>query len=97
MATASKGQSWRITHVARHLGVSRQRAQQLAHADRLPPPLSIDAVGPSWDPNDTRHWAEGWLRERPWRRLVRNFATDACYGSRYDVQSAKVTDGHAEG
>jgi len=69
MARASKRRSWQITHVARHLGISRQRAQQLAHADRLPPPLSVDAVGPSWNPDDIRRWAEGWVRERPWRRL----------------------------
>jgi len=69
MATASKGRSWRITHVARYLGVSRQRAQQLAHADRLPPRVGVDGIGPSWDPDDIRQWAEGWVRERPWRRL----------------------------
>jgi len=77
MATASKGQSWRITHVARHLGVSRQRAQQLAHADRLPPPVSVDAVGPSWDPDDIRQWAERWARERRGAASVRNFAAEA--------------------
>jgi hypothetical protein len=60
---------WRITDVARYLGVSRQRAQQLAHADRLPRRAGEDRIGPYWRPSDVRRWANTWAKERPWRHL----------------------------
>jgi hypothetical protein len=61
---------WRISDVARFLGVSRQRVQQLAHAGRLPQPAGADNIGPYWSPDDVRPWVERWASERPWRHLV---------------------------
>jgi hypothetical protein len=60
----SKEVAWRIADVARHLDVSRQRAQQLAHAGRLPAPVGEDRVGPLWNPDDIRPWAERWASDR---------------------------------
>jgi predicted DNA-binding transcriptional regulator AlpA len=60
---------WRISNVAQHLGVTRQRAQQLAHTGRLPQPAGQDRIGPYWDAAEIRAWAERWARERRWRRL----------------------------
>jgi hypothetical protein len=65
---AGPARVWRISDVGRHLGVTRQRAQQLAHADRLPTPAGADATGPYWHPADVRQWAERWASERRWRR-----------------------------
>jgi predicted DNA-binding transcriptional regulator AlpA len=69
-STGPDSTGWRISDVARHLGVSRQRAQHMAHAGQLPRPVSVDAVGPVWNPDDIRPWAERWESERRWRRLA---------------------------
>lgn len=51
----------RITDAAAFLGVSRQRVQQLLHADRLPEPDAVDKRGPIWDQGTIETWArEQW-------------------------------------
>jgi predicted DNA-binding transcriptional regulator AlpA len=62
-------QSWRLSYIARYLGVSKQRAHQLAAEGRLPSPAGEDHRGRYWRPSEVRAWARKWERERPWRAL----------------------------
>lgn len=64
MAKTPDVERLRITDVAAFLGVSRQRVQQLLHADRLPKPDALDRRGPIWD----RETIEAWAREEWWGR-----------------------------
>jgi predicted DNA-binding transcriptional regulator AlpA len=63
--------SWRLVDVAVFLGVSKQRAHQLAAEKRFPSPAGQDAWGRYWRPSDIRAWAREWVKERPWRVLAR--------------------------
>jgi len=46
-----------LTEVARLLGVSRQRAHQLAQAEGFPAPTVQLASGPVWETKDVEEWA----------------------------------------
>jgi hypothetical protein len=59
---------WRHRQIAEHLGVSRQRVQQLFAAGRLPAAAGEDTVGRYWRPSDIRRWAMTWAKERSWRQ-----------------------------
>lgn len=46
-----------LTEIAELLGVSRQRAHQLAATYGFPAPLARLAVGPIWAREDVERWA----------------------------------------
>jgi predicted DNA-binding transcriptional regulator AlpA len=46
-----------ITEIARLLGVSRQRAHQLAHSEDFPEPVAVLAAGPIWETTQIEAWA----------------------------------------
>jgi hypothetical protein len=64
-----RNQSWRLVDISRHLGVSKQRAHQLAQEEGFPEPMGEDSRGRHWRPSTVRAWARRWARERPWRKL----------------------------
>jgi predicted DNA-binding transcriptional regulator AlpA len=51
-----------IREIADLLGVSRQRANQIAATKTFPKPLARLAMGPVWRLSDVKTWAE---RHRP--------------------------------
>ncbi len=56
--------------VARYLGVTRQRVQQLAAEGHLPSPAGADHRGRYWNREDLQELAVGWAAARRWRRLT---------------------------
>lgn len=46
------------TEIADHLGVSRQRVQQLSHDPGFPEPVERLRMGNVWTLDDVRAWAE---------------------------------------
>lgn len=44
--------------IARHLGVSRQRVQQLVRTPGFPNPVATLDMGKVWDADDIRDWAK---------------------------------------
>jgi predicted DNA-binding transcriptional regulator AlpA len=59
--------SVRLIEIAELLGVSKQRAHQIAEEKGFPAPLAEDGRGRLWDRREVRAWAKGWRREKPWR------------------------------
>jgi predicted DNA-binding transcriptional regulator AlpA len=57
----------RIIEIAEILGVSKQRAHQIADDDGFPAPVSEDVRGRLWDRQEVTAWAKSWRREKPWR------------------------------
>jgi predicted DNA-binding transcriptional regulator AlpA len=57
----------RLVEFAELLGVSKQRAHQIAEEKGFPAPLAEDAGGRVWGRYEVAAWAKGWRRERPWR------------------------------
>ncbi len=60
----------RLSDVARYLGVTRQRVQQLASEGHLPPSAGVDQRGRYWNREDLQEWAVVWAAARRWRRLA---------------------------
>jgi predicted DNA-binding transcriptional regulator AlpA len=58
----------RLVEVAELLGVSKQRAHQIADDPGFPSPLAEDARGRVWSRDEVQAWAKRWRREKPWRR-----------------------------
>lgn len=58
---------WRLVDIARHLGVSKQRAHQLYTEGCLPAPAGEDVRGRYWNAADIHAWAVPWAAERHWR------------------------------
>jgi hypothetical protein len=57
----------RIIEIAEILGVSKQRAHQIADDDGFPAPLTEDFRGRLWDRREVLAWAKTWRSEKPWR------------------------------
>ena len=57
----------RITEIAELLGVTKQRAHQIADEDGFPAPVAEDGRGRLWDRREVTAWTKGWRREKPWR------------------------------
>jgi predicted DNA-binding transcriptional regulator AlpA len=57
----------RLIEIADLLGVSYQRAQQLAARDDFPTPVVSRGRKRRWDQREVVTWAEVWRREKPWR------------------------------
>jgi len=62
-----KPKTVRLMEIAELLGVSKQRAHQLAGEPEFPDPVAEEGRGRLWDRREVRAWAKGWRRERPWR------------------------------
>jgi hypothetical protein len=54
----SRTRALRIADVGACLGVSQQRAAQMAHEGKLGEPDQADAIGPMWEPATIERWAE---------------------------------------
>ena len=57
----------RIVKFAELLGVTKQRAHQIASEDGFPAPVTEDVRGRLWDRREVQAWAKTWRREKPWR------------------------------
>jgi predicted DNA-binding transcriptional regulator AlpA len=57
----------RLVEIADLLGVSKQRAHQIAEEKGFPAPLAVDARGRVWSRFEVQRWAKGWRAEKPWR------------------------------
>jgi predicted DNA-binding transcriptional regulator AlpA len=57
----------RLVEIAELLGVSKQRAHQIAEENGFPAPLFEDVRGRVWSRHEVQAWAKRWRRERPWR------------------------------
>jgi predicted DNA-binding transcriptional regulator AlpA len=57
----------RAVEIAELLGVSKQRAHQIADEDGFPAPVAEDVRGRLWDRREVAAWAKRWRREKPWR------------------------------
>jgi predicted DNA-binding transcriptional regulator AlpA len=63
----AKPRTVRLTEIAELLGISKQRAHQLADERGFPKPVDKDGRGRLWDRRAAAAWAKTWRRERPWR------------------------------
>jgi predicted DNA-binding transcriptional regulator AlpA len=57
----------RLVEIARILGVSHQRASQLAARADFPAPVVSEPRKRRWDRREVEAWARRWRREKPWR------------------------------
>jgi predicted DNA-binding transcriptional regulator AlpA len=57
----------RLVEIAELLGVTKQRAHQIAEEEGFPAPLAEDARGRQWDRREVKAWARRWRMEKPWR------------------------------
>jgi predicted DNA-binding transcriptional regulator AlpA len=57
----------RFVEVAQLLGVSKQRAHQMADAPGFPAPAHHDSRGRFWDRREVERWAKVWRAAKPWR------------------------------
>jgi len=57
----------RVVEIAELLGVSKQRAHQLAAERDFPAPVTEDSRGRLWDRREVAAWATRWRREKSWR------------------------------
>jgi prophage regulatory protein len=57
----------RLTEIADLLGVTKQRAHQIAEEKGFPTPLAEDGRGRVWDRREVTAWAKRWRRKKPWR------------------------------
>jgi len=56
-----------LVEIAELLGVSKQRAHQLADEQGFPTPLAQDARGRVWSRYEVQVWAKRWRGDKPWR------------------------------
>jgi predicted DNA-binding transcriptional regulator AlpA len=57
----------RLIEIAELLGVTKQRAYQIAEEKGFPAPLGEDARGRVWSRYEVQVWAKRWRAEKPWR------------------------------
>jgi predicted DNA-binding transcriptional regulator AlpA len=57
----------RLVEIADLLGVSKQRAHQIAEEPGFPTPVQHDGRGRLWDQREVNAWAKEWRPEKPWR------------------------------
>jgi prophage regulatory protein len=62
-----KPRNVRLVEIADLLGVSKQRAHQIAEEKGFPAPLAQDARGGVWRRYEVQAWAKRWRKEKPWR------------------------------
>jgi hypothetical protein len=49
------------------LGVSKQRAHQIAEEKGFPTPVGREGQSRQWDRREIVAWTKEWRREKPWR------------------------------
>jgi hypothetical protein len=59
--------SVRLVEIAEVLGVSKQRAHQLAAEPGFPAPAGHDGRGRLWNRREVQARAKRWRGEKPWR------------------------------
>jgi predicted DNA-binding transcriptional regulator AlpA len=57
----------RAAEIAELLGVTKQRAHQIAEEKGFPAPPAEDTRGRVWSRYEVQAWARRWRREKPWR------------------------------
>jgi hypothetical protein len=57
----------RLVEIAELLGVTKQRAHQIAEKKGFPAPAAEDARGRLWSRREVQRWAKRWRDEKPWR------------------------------
>jgi predicted DNA-binding transcriptional regulator AlpA len=62
-----KPKTVRLIEIAELLGVTKQRAHQIAEEKGFPTPLAQDDRGRVWSRHEVQTWAKRWRREKPWR------------------------------
>ena len=62
----AKPQTMRLVEIAELLGVSKQRARQIAYGDGFPVPVAKDGRGRLWNRSEVAAWAKAWRAARPW-------------------------------
>jgi hypothetical protein len=65
-----RGERWRLIDISGYLGVTKQRAHQLADEVAFPEPDGECLRGRYWRPEAVRSWARRWVKQRSWRRLA---------------------------
>jgi predicted DNA-binding transcriptional regulator AlpA len=55
----------RLVEIAELLGVTKQRAHQIAAEKGFPAPLAEDASGRVWSRYEVQAWAKRWRTEKP--------------------------------
>jgi hypothetical protein len=63
----TKAATVRLIGIAELLGVTKQRAHQIAMERGFPAPLAEDARGRVWSRYEVKAWAKRWRRDNPWR------------------------------
>jgi predicted DNA-binding transcriptional regulator AlpA len=62
-----KPKTLRLVEIAEILGVTKQRAHQIADEKGFPKPLGEDVRGRVWSRYEVQTWAKRWRKEKPWR------------------------------
>jgi len=65
--TGSRSKTVRIIEIAELLGVSKQRAHQIADEASFPAPVRREGQSRLWDRREVTARAKRWRREKPWR------------------------------
>jgi predicted DNA-binding transcriptional regulator AlpA len=64
--TGNRSKTVRIIEIGELLGVSKQRAHQIADEPGFPAPVERQGRGRLWDRREVQAWAKRWRREKPW-------------------------------
>jgi hypothetical protein len=65
--TGSPSKTVRVNEIAELLGVSKQRAHQIADEPGFPAPVAEDVRGQSLDRREVAVGAKRWRSAKPWR------------------------------
>ena len=65
--SGNRSKTVRIIAIAELLGVSKQRAHQIADEPGFPAPVGREGQSRVWDRREVTSWAKRWRREKPWR------------------------------
>jgi predicted DNA-binding transcriptional regulator AlpA len=57
----------RLVEIAALLGVTKQRAHQIADEKGFPEPVAEVGRGRLWSRYEVQAWAKRWRGEKPWR------------------------------
>jgi hypothetical protein len=59
--------TFRLVEIAELLGVTKQRAHQIAAEPGFPKPVGREGQSRMWGRREVIPWAKEWRREKPWR------------------------------
>jgi predicted DNA-binding transcriptional regulator AlpA len=65
--TMTKAATVRLIEIAELLGVSKQRAHQIADELGFPSPVERDGRSRLWSRREVAAWAKAWRSANPWR------------------------------